>query len=337
MTRTAIAVALLLSLLVGVPAQGAQQPDGPATTPDDVKAAFERKDYKETLRLLGRVLSLRGKAAEGIDRYEMLLLRAESNLHLKATTNAVQALEEAAKIAPDDKAAAKARGTVTLIKRSRNLQYTPKALPGGGARAGGGDGKTAAGDADAKAKGPFDITDPDQRQDALKTLYLEEKTAARLKVLEAEKAKTLQPIAVALKVVIPLKDLELAATDHDAETAETINRITDRAHKLMARELDDMTKRTERIAERAKELYEYSTPSLDGGTRIRTAMRGLQQKDVKELKTTVDTCKRIAQSCKELAETIAEEDEPFEDLEDLARDTGERAHEVLTDDYKIQS
>jgi hypothetical protein len=40
-------------------------------------------------------------------------------------------------------------------------------------------------------------------------------------------------------------------------------------------------------------------------------------------------------SCKELAEGFAEEDEPFEDLEDLARDTGERANDVLNDDYKI--
>ena len=298
MTRTALSVALSLSLLVGVPGASTAQPrNEPAATADDVKAAYEKKDYKETLRLLGRVLSLKGKAAEGIDRYELLLLRAESNLHLKATTNAVQALEEAAKIAPDDNAAAKARGTITLIKRSRNLQYTPKVRPGGGGtRSGAGDAKPATGDGEAKPDGPFDITDPDQRQSALKALYLEEKTAARLKVREAEKAKTLQPIATALKAVIPLKDLEIAATDHDAETAETLNDMTDRAHKLMARELDDMTKRTERIAERAKELYEYSVQSLDGRSEIRTGMRGLQQKDVKELKTTIDTCKRIIQS-----------------------------------------
>src|SRR5215203_714060 len=120
MTRSALSVALLLSLLVGAPTPAALQPAELSASPDDVKAAFEKKDYKETLRLVSRVLALRGKAGEGIDRYEMLLLRAEANLNLKATTNAVQALEEAAKIAPDDKAAAMARGTVTLIKRSRN-------------------------------------------------------------------------------------------------------------------------------------------------------------------------------------------------------------------------
>jgi hypothetical protein len=329
MTRTALSVSLLASLLFGLPSQALQPSvgaaaaaaDAAAPTPEDVKAAYEKKDYKETLRLVGRVLSLKGRAAEGIDRYEMLVLKAESHLKMQATTNAIQSLEEAAKVAPGDEEAAKAKGLVILVKRSKNLQYTPKVTAG----------------SDDKAKGPLDVTDPDQREAALKAIYLEEKAATRTKLQAAAKAKTLPPLAAALKAVIPLKDLERAATGHDAETAETVNQLTDRAHKLMARELDDMTKRTERIAARAKELYEYSVPSRigDNRTEIRTGMRGLQQKDVQELKATIKTCKQIMVSCKELAEGFAEEDEPFEDLEDLARDTGERANDVLNDDYKI--
>src|SRR5688572_16812533 len=109
MTRTALSVSLLASLLFGLPSQALQPSvgaaaaaDAAAPTPEDVKAAYEKKDYKETLRLVGRVLSLKGRAAEGIDRYEMLVLKAESHLKMKATTNAIQSLEEAAKVAPGD-------------------------------------------------------------------------------------------------------------------------------------------------------------------------------------------------------------------------------------------
>ena len=73
MTRTAPSVSLLACLLLCSPAFALQPPgggDAAAPTPEDVKAAYERKDYKETLRLVGRVLSFKGRAAEGVDRHE---------------------------------------------------------------------------------------------------------------------------------------------------------------------------------------------------------------------------------------------------------------------------
>jgi hypothetical protein len=343
MKRSARSVTVFASLLVGAaaaattpaafsapttrPATGKSVDAGPAGgagavgTPEDVKAAYEKGDYKETLRLLGRVLSLKGKAAQGVDRYEMLMLRAESNLHLKANPAAIQALEEAIKVAPDDVSAAKARALVLLIKRSRGGQYTPKLTAGAG------------GDRDHDAKGPLDITDPDKREAAFKAVYAEEKVAARVKVQAAEKSKTLPPIGTALKSVVPLKDLEIAATGQTSETNETLNTLTDRAHKLMAKELDDMSKRTERIAARAAELIEYQYTRPDGFTDYRTRQRGLEKDDPKELKSIVEASKNVAATCKELTDSFASDAEPFEDLEDVAKNTAERADDVLKADY----
>jgi hypothetical protein len=320
MNRPALSVALFAFLMAGMPAAMAVAAPAPVKAPDasvateDVKAAYEKGDYKETLRLLGRILSLKGKAAEGLDRYELLMLRAESHLHLKAGTAAIQAAEEAAKAAPDDNAAAKARALAVLIKRSKSMEYTPKAATEG-------------------SKGPLDITDAEKRGDAFKALYAEEKLSARAKVQAAEKAKALPQIATALKAVVPLKDLEVAATDQDAETAETLNALTDRAHKLIARELDDMTKRTEKIAARASELIDETFSRPNGTQELRTRQRGLDNNATKELKTTIETCKRIIKTCDELAEGFAKEKEPFEDLQDVAKSTAERADEVLKDDY----
>jgi hypothetical protein len=260
------------------------------------------------------------------------MLRAESHLKLKATSNALAALEEAAKVAAaakDDKAAADARALSMLVKRSKALQYTPKAA----ARAAGGVAGKADGKQPAGPAGPIDVTDPKRREEALLALYAEEKAAAKPKVVEADRAKTLAPIADALKVVAPLRELELAATGADAETVETRRDLVDRVRKLMAKSLDDMTRRTVRVRERANELVQHTVQRRDGSQETRTSRRGVQNDERKELKQTIEECKRIFESCKQLAEQFADDADPFEDLAEQARETGETAHEVLTDNY----
>lgn len=307
---------LLLVLSASV-CPGLAQTDSTAAT-EDIKAAYEKGDYHETLRLLGRTLAIKGKAAEGFDRCELLMLRAESHLHLRATSAALAALREAAEVAKekrDDKGAAEARALTLLVKRSKNLQYSPRVVAG------------------EESPGPIDVTDAERRPDAFKALYAEEKAAVKPKVQAADKGKTLVPVAAALKAIAALKDLEIAATGAAPETAETMQDLVDRAHKLMAKALDDMTKRTGRIADRANELVQFTSTRPDGLSEQQTRRRGLEGGDVRELKETVKTCKLIIQSCKELTEGFTDDSEPFEDLEDLALETGDRASDVLTDNY----
>jgi hypothetical protein len=317
MTRLSVLFTTVLLILPVAPARG-QAPDV-ATTTEDIKAAFEKGDYQETLKLLSRVLSIRGKAAQGIDRYPLLMLRAESYLKLRTQTLAVQALEDAAKAAKaveDDKGAAQARAVTMLIKRSKGLQFTPKVAVG-----------------ERKALAPIDITDEKKRPEALEALYAEEKALAKPLVQAADKGKSLVPVAKALKVVVALKDLEVAATGSDAETADTIKDLVDRAHKLMSRGLDEMTRKTDRIAERANELIQKEVLRTDGTREYVTRRRGIVNEESKELKQYVEDCKRIVESCKELTASFTDDAEPFEDLEDQAKDTAERAYDVLKDNY----
>jgi hypothetical protein len=294
---------------------------------DEAKAAYERADYAETLRILGRVLALKGRAAEGLDRYELLMLRADAQLHTKAQAPALQALEEAAKIAKvaqDDKRLADARALAMLIRRSKQLQFTPKAavaskLPKSSATTGA---------AAATTTTTLDIADPKQRPDALAALYAEEKITARPKVQAAEKARTLPPVATALKAVVPLRDLEIAATGAEGETKETVKQLVDRVHTLMAKSLDEMTKRVTRINEHANELV--TIPLATGG--YSSHRRGIEGQDRNELKGIIDTCKQIVTSCRELGEEY-DTGKPFEDLEDQAKDTAERANDALKEEY----
>lgn len=313
---TRLAMVLVLALLPALASAA-----GPVPTTDDLRALFEKGEYNETLKQVSRVLSLKGKAAEGVDRYELLMLRAESHLHLKATGAALPALEEAAKVAPDDAAAAKSRALAILVKRSKNLQYTPKVGGGGGGGKGGGPAE------------PFSVSDVERRPDAFKALYEGERAAAKQKVAAAAKSKTLPPVAAAMKAVAPLRDLELAASGKDDETTATLDDLTKRAHKLMADGLDDLAKRTERIADRANEMIPYVT-RRNGRTQERERRRGLDNNQVRELKNVIDTCRQVIGSCEDLAKSFAEDDEPFEDLVEQAKDTGERANDVLTDNYQ---
>jgi hypothetical protein len=301
------------------PSEAALNPaSNPAAAVDEAKAAFERADYPETLRILGRVLALKGRVAEGLDRYELLMIRADAQLHTKAQANALQALDEAAKIAKtaqDEKRLADARALALLVRRSKQLQFVPKASVAG------------------KPKGTptpaaFDIADPKQRPDALAALYAEEKVTAKPKVVAAEKAKSLPPVAAALKAVVPLRDLEIAATGGDGETKETVKQLVDRVHTLMAKSLDDMTKRVVRITDHANELVTvYLVTGYPTSHR-----RGLNSEDRTELKGIIDTCKQIVTSCDELTQGY-DAGKPFEDLEDQAKDTAGRANDTLKEEY----
>lgn len=319
MTRL-LTVLLLLSLALGLPFTARRahgQGDNPLPTADEIQALFDKGDHSETLKQLSRLLSLKGKAAQGMDRYTLLMLRGESHLRLKANSAATKALAEAAKAAPDDESAAKARALAILIKRSKNLQFTPKVAAGGKAASGG-----------------IDITDLERRPDAFNALYEGERAALKPALTAADKAKTLPPIAKAMKAAAELRDLELAAIGKDDETGGALDRLVQRAAKLMAKGLDDAARRTEAIADRANQLIEV-TERTNHGIRRRTRRRGVNSDELRELNYIVETCRKVFESSKELAEGFGRGDDVdrFADLQEQAEDVGQRAQDVRLDDY----
>jgi len=151
---TMMNAALLLAVLFLQPPQNAQPPN-PAPAADaetaptvaDVRKALENNDGTEALRLVSQLLSLRGKAAQGLDRYELFMLKAEGHLCQRAGDAAAQSFKQAAEQTNNREQAAMARASEQLIRRSRRLAYTPKRVVKG----------------QVAKRDPIDIVDPEKR------------------------------------------------------------------------------------------------------------------------------------------------------------------------------
>ena len=303
---------------------------------DEIHQAFEQGNYKETLQKLSRVLMLRGDAAKAYNRHDLLRLRGETQLKLKDATGAAASFEQAAKEAKEDKDRAVDLATQLLIKRSRNLTFTP--APKKGAKAA----DNAADKAVAKAE-PIDISDPEKRKAAFEALLAEQKEQVEPKLKGAKDAKTLPPLIEALYAAGSLRTLELAATGEDAQVSAMVKDLTGRAQKMMTDALKKMTDMVNQIEESANRLQEVMTPvrapGLGGGAGLGVygersyKKRGLMTPDVKDLNRVIADCKRLVPTIKELVDKLGESGEEFKQIGTDTVALGNKAHDVLTTDY----
>jgi hypothetical protein len=290
---------------------------------DDVHQLFNEGKYKETLQKLARLLALKGDAAKAYDRHDLLVLKAESHLRQKEATAAVAAYEQAAKEAPDAKAKAVDAATPLLIKRSKNLTFTPPAKKGAG----------------AASSEPIDITDPEKRKEAFAAMFTELKEQAAPKFKAAKDAKSLPPIADALKVAGNLRTLEVAATGDDAEVKGMVQDLAARAKKMMADAIDGMTKAVADIEASANNLQPARTITrspLPGGGAFGESTyrkRGLMTPDVNELKRIISDMQKLAPAAKEMGMAMGDSGEEFTQIAKNAADLHDKAREVLTHDY----
>ena len=296
-------------------------------TVDELHQLYKDGNYKETLQKLSRVLALKGDAAKAYDRHDLLRLRAETQLKLRDSAGAAATFEQAAKEAHDDKARAVDVASQMVIKRSKNLQFTPAAKKG--AKGG------------AKVE-PIDVGDPEKRKAAFAALLAEQKELVVPRVKAAKDAKALQPVIEALQAAGGLRTLELAATGDDAEVKTMVSDLSGRAKKMMADAVKDMTDTVNQIEESANRLQEVMTPvrapgGVGGGGGVYAERsykkRGLMTPDVKDLKRVISDCQKIVPVVKELVEKLGESGEEFKQIGTDAVAVGTKAHEVLTTDY----
>src|SRR5580765_6335680 len=92
--------AVLVFSWVGRTAAGAEA----LPTAAEIHQLYDEAKYPQVLQKLQRVLILKGEAAKPYDRHDLLRLRGETQLHLKAQAPAAQSFTEAA-AATDDAAA----------------------------------------------------------------------------------------------------------------------------------------------------------------------------------------------------------------------------------------
>ena len=305
----------------GRPAGNAAKPAAdPAPTIEEIKRLLDEGKHREALQKLSRALALKGDAAKQYDRHELLRTKAEAHLNIKDTAAAASAFAAAAKEAPDEASRAQDKASEIVVKRSKNLVFTPK--------------PTKKGD---KAE-PVEIVDPEKRKAAFAALLEEEQAAAAPAMKAAKGSKTLPPIVEALKQIGDLRMLELAATGEDAEASKMVEDLAKRAHKLMDEAVQDMAALVKDVETSANDLQPVAVPTRAPGGRGATLTqtlkrRGLSHKDRQDLQRAIGDLKKLVPMARELAEALGEEGKDFEKVAEDGEVVGNKANEVLTTNY----
>ena len=288
---------------------------------DDVHQLFNDGKYKETLQKVARLLALKGDAAKAYDRHDLLVLKAESHLRQKEAPAAIAAYEQAAKEAPDDKTKAVDVATPLLIKRSKNLTFAPPAKKG------------------AAAAEPIDITDPEKRKEAFAAMFAEQKEQSAARIKAAKDARSLPPIAEALKSAGSLRTLEVAATGDDADVKSMVQDISDKAQKMVSDALARMTKAVDDIQASANDLQPTRTltrnPLPGGGVMAESSYkkRGLLTPDVQELKRVMADCQKLVPTVKEMSASLGDGGDALAQTGKDAAALYDKARDVLNHDY----
>lgn len=311
MVLPALMLALALSLAPADPPAPAKpaaplpRDESPASV-DEVRSLLASGNAAEALKHVSCLLSLRGKAAQAHDRYELLTLKADAHLRLRAPDAAAVTFRQAAEEATDREQQAVARATEQLIRRSRGLAYTPK--------------KPAKG---AKAE-PIDVVDPQKRKAALRAMFADDMAEVSAKVAAAREAKTLPAKLKAIQAARKLAPLEVAANGSADQVNGTVEALKLDARELLQRATEKSAKRVDQITTMANdtERVRRVVPGAGGFADVQAVdkRRGLKRQDVGELKKIADTCDEVVAGAKALAQASGAEEAEFEELTEAADD-----------------
>lgn len=287
------------------PEKAPAQPE-PLPTVEEVRKLVEDGNVPDAMRHLNRLLALRGKAAEAYDKYELLTLKGDAHLRLRANEAAAVAFKQAAGETDDKVKEAAARATEQLIRRSRNLAYTPR--------------KAAKG----QPAEPIDLVDPESRHRALAALFVDEMAPVLPKVEAAKDAKTVAPMIAAMAAAREMEYLELAANSSADQINGMVEGLKEQGKTMLEKVVEKATKRVDRITERANETENVKQiiPNSRGGYRtvLIPKRRGVDRDDITELKGIIDACDEVMAQARALAAATGGEEEEVEDLLDGADD-----------------
>jgi hypothetical protein len=281
----------------------------PPTT-QDLQQKLDAKQYPDVLSESQKMLSLKGAAAKDIDRYEVLLLRAEAQMQLKQQSTAIASYQQATKETSDPSKAGVAKAMMTLVQRSRALMYTPKA-----------------GSDPTKTIAPLNLLDPTDRKAALAALFDEEwtPTQAKIDAFKKQGATSLPPILQAAELAGEMRGLEIAATGKDEKTSTALSDLTENASKLMNDYLERSTRDVDNIDRQANYPVDTST--------YQTSRRGLTSPQINDLKMIISNCQKLTLAAQQVAASAGAGGSEFRAISEKSSDLGKRANDVLTADY----
>jgi hypothetical protein len=300
---------LILTDLRAQPA-GSSPRGAPMPTTQQLQQMIDSKQYPDVLKESQRMLQLKGAAAKDVDRYDVLMLRAEAQLQLKQQGPAAESYTKAAKETSDPTKAGLPKAMVTLLQKSRAFMYTPKPS------------------SDPTHPGaPLNILEATDRKQALKALFDDEwkPTQQKIDALKKKGNTSLTPIIEASGLAGEMRGLEIAATGSDAQTSTALSDLTDNASRLMNDYLDRSSKRVEDI-ERLANLPQSNT--INDTTR--TGLTGTQMNDLKDIAA---TCDKLTLAAQQVAASAGAKGADFQTIAGKSTDLGKHANEVLNGDY----
>jgi hypothetical protein len=305
---------LTVVLSAAVPALGQPAPAEPVPTPESARKLIDDGKAAEALKQVNRLLAMRGKAAEGLDRHAVLLLKAEAHLRLKAAEAAAVAFRQAAGETEDAEQQAIARASEQLIRRSKNLAYTPK--------------KVARGD---KAE-PIDVVNLESRRKALGAMFVDEIAPLLPKVEAAKEAKTVAPMVKAVAAVKELDYLELAANGSADQINGIVEDVKGRGKKMLTAVVEKSTKWVDRITELSNDTTRVKRV-MPTGRGYRTALvevrRGVSREDIVALKEIAAACDEVMVQAKALTEATGADEAELEELVESADDLRTHVRRML--------
>ncbi len=301
-----------------LPATKPVRPEDVLPSTADLHLLFEQEKYTDLAKHLPRLLSLRGKAAEPYNKWELYMLKFEMHMKVKAAAPALATLRDASEITDDATKLAWCKSVDLLIRRSKNFAYQPQPMK--------------------KEKPPaIDIIDAENRKLALKALLTDELTVVKPKVDKALDSRSIVAIAEAVTALQGFDVLELAAGGGNEESKAMIAELRTRGIALMAKTVIAMQTNQTQIDKNANELIRYvvNIPNFNGGVsqQVRYRKRGLETRDTNDLKDIIKTTEQIIPNARGLAKATGGQVREVEDLITAAEDLLRKAERTLNADY----
>jgi hypothetical protein len=211
---------------------------------DQAKQQFQGSDFGSTIATVDRALNSRDAAILDKDRYELLMLKAESLVQLKRDAFAAKVFRNAMTAAPDLPRAAVAQANALVIEASTAQGYKPSGqLPGG--------------------KEVIDIYSRETRKDAMRALLRDLRPKVQKQYDSALSATTLPALERAMEVVFEWYCLEYT-TEGDPDAAlNSLTKLGEHAQQLIEHEVARLRLEVSMI-ERSADTYDGFTNSRRG-------------------------------------------------------------------------
>ena len=308
----------------GRPGPGRAAPPPPPAVAE-IEIDLQQKQYGPAIRAANKALGLRGPAADGISRFQVLMLRGDGQFASRAIPAARASYHDALLATHDPHEQAVARWTIELVRRARGTTYVPHATAG------------------IAAPAPIDLRDPDGRRAAFSALLDDELSAIGPQVKQAAAAANLPAILPVVQQVQSLMELDQIANGSDARTAATAGALLDHARTLMATALKGMWTRVNDIHTAAVQPVTGTggTVLVNGQPVEQTVngVNGLTTQNQAELRDTIATANRIRDAAATFASAAATggTTQDWGTVENDATRVAGRAGDVLNANYSSTS